>query len=182
MLCIVLFTIHSIHPAVTSSSLEDSEILARAGTPVRVEVIADAATLSADEVVMFTAELYDSVNNLATGEVVWSCSNGSISSDGIFYPWSSGLITIEATHNGLVGSFNITVTAGVGQSLEITSVNAHALVPVFLTANLLDARGNAQLSQNAAWTVDGVYVGTGSPSWTPQDVGNYTVRARLHQR
>ena len=181
MLCIVLFTIHSIHPAVTSSSLEDSEILARAGTPVRVEVIADAATLSADEVVMFTAELYDSVNNLATGEVVWSCSNGSISSDGIFYPWSSGLITIEATHNGLVGSFNITVTAGVGQSLEITSVNAHALVPVFLTANLLDARGNAQLSQNAAWTVDGVYVGTGSPSWTPQDVGNYTVRARLHQ-
>tara|TARA_B100001142_G_scaffold290998_1_gene308903 strand:- start:232 stop:2832 length:2601 start_codon:yes stop_codon:yes gene_type:complete len=181
MLCIVLFTIHGIHPAVTPSSLEDSEILARAGTPVRVEVIADAATLSADEVVMFTAELYDSVNNLATGEVVWSCSNGSISSDGIFYPWSSGLITIEATHNGLVGSFNITVTAGVGQSLEITSVNAHALVPVFLTANLLDARGNAQLSQNAAWTVDGVYVGTGSPSWTPQDVGNYTVRARLHQ-
>ena len=181
MLCIVLFTIHSIHPAVTSSSLEDSEILARAGTPVRVEVIADVATLSADEVSMFTAELYDSVNNLATGEVVWSCSNGSISSDGIFYPWSSGLITIEATHNGLVGSFNITVTAGVGQSLEITSVNAHALVPVFLTANLLDARGNAELSQNAAWTVDGAYVGTGSPSWTPQDVGNYTVRARLHQ-
>jgi hypothetical protein len=181
MLCIVLFTFHGFNPAVTSSSLDDDQLLARAGTPVRVEVIADLATLSADEVTMFTAELYDSVNNLATGDVTWSCSNGSISSEGMFYPWSTGLITIEASHNGLVGSLNVTVTAGVGQSLDITSVNAYALVPVSLSANLLDARGNAQSSPNAVWTVDGIYAGVGNPSWTPQDVGNYIVRARLHQ-
>ena len=181
MLCIVLFTFHGFNPAVTSSSLDDDQLLARAGTPVRVEVIADLATLSADEVTMFTAELYDSVNNLATGDVTWSCSNGSISSEGMFYPWSTGLITIEAFHNGLVGSLNVTVTAGVGQSLDITSVNAYALVPVSLSANLLDARGNAQSSPNAVWTVDGIYAGVGNPSWTPQDVGNYIVRARLHQ-
>jgi len=181
MLCIVLFTFHGLNPAVTSSSLDDDQLLARAGTPVRVEVIADLATLSADEVTMFTAELYDSVNNLATGDVTWSCSNGSISSEGMFYPWSTGLITIEAFHNGLVGSLNVTVTAGVGQSLDITSVNAYALVPVSLSANLLDARGNAQSSPNAVWTVDGIYAGVGNPSWTPQDVGDYVVRARLHQ-
>ena len=181
MLCIVLFTFHGFNPAVTSSSLDDDQLLARAGTPVRVEVIADLATLSADEVTMFTAELYDSVNNLATGDVTWSCSNGSISSEGMFYPWSTGLITIEAFHNGLVGSLNVTVTAGVGQSLDITSVNAYALVPVSLSVNLLDARGNAQSSPNAVWTVDGIYAGVGNPSWTPQDVGNYIVRARLHQ-
>ena len=181
MLCIVLFTFHGLNPAVTSSSLDDDQLLARAGTPVRVEVIADLATLSADEVTMFTAELYDSVNNLATGDVTWSCSNGSISSEGMFYPWSTGLITIEAFHNGLVGSLNVTVTAGVGQSLDITSVNAYALVPVSLSVNLLDARGNAQSSPNAVWTVDGIYAGVGNPSWTPQDVGNYIVRARLHQ-
>jgi hypothetical protein len=81
----------------------------------------------------------------------------------------------------LVGSLNVTVTAGVGQSLDITSVNAYALVPVSLSANLLDARGNAQSSPNAVWTVDGIYAGVGNPSWTPQDVGNYIVRARLHQ-
>jgi hypothetical protein len=170
MLCIVLFTFHGFNPAVTSSSLDDDQLLARAGTPVRVEVIADLATLSADEVTMFTAELYDSVNNLATGDVTWSCSNGSISSEGMFYPWSTGLITIEAFHNGLVGSLNVTVTAGVGQSLDITSVNAYALVPVSLSVNLLDARGNAQSSPNAVWTVDGIYAGVGNPSWTPQDV------------
>jgi hypothetical protein len=181
MLCILLFTLHGLNPAVTSSTLNDDERVAHAGTPVRVEVIADVSTLSADEVTMFTAELYDSVNNLATGEVVWSCSNGSISSDGMFYPWSSGLITIEATHDGLVGSLNVSVTAGVGQSLEITSLNAHALVPLSLSANLLDARGNAQVSQDSVWTVDGAYAGVGSPSWTPQDVGSYIIRARLHQ-
>jgi len=181
MLCILLFTFHGINPIVSSSSLSDDERVAHAGTPVRVEVIAETSTLSADEVAMFTAELYDSVNNLATGDIAWSCSNGSISSDGMFYPWSSGFITIEASHNGLVGSLNVTVTAGVGQSLEITSLNAHALVPMTLSANLLDARGNAQSSQDAVWTVDGDYAGVGTPSWTPQDIGSYTIRARLHQ-
>ena len=181
ILCIVLFTFHGISPAVTNSSLDEAQLLARAGAPVRVEVTAEMTSLSADEVTMFTAELYDSVNNLATGEVSWSCSNGSISSDGMFYPWSSGTITIEASHNGLVGSLNITVTSGVGQSLEITSLNAHTLVPVSLSSNLLDARDNPQLAQNVVWTVDGVYVGVGTPSWTPQDVGTYILRARLHQ-
>ncbi len=181
ILCIVLFTFHGVNPAITNSSLDEAQLLARAGAPVRVEVMAEMTSLSADEVTMFTAELYDSVNNLATGEVSWSCSNGSISSDGMFYPWSSGTITIEASHNGLVGSLNITVTSGVGQSLEITSLNAHTLVPVSLSSNLLDARNNPQLAQNVVWTVDGVYVGVGTPSWTPQDVGTYILRARLHQ-
>ena len=181
MLCIVLFTFHGLHPALMTSSLDETQLLARAGTPVRVEVIADVTTLTTDEVTMFTAELYDSVNNLATGEVTWSCSNGSISTDGMFYPWSSGVVMIQASHNGLIGSLNITVTAGVGQSLEITSLSGHALVPLSLSSNLLDARQNAQSAQNVVWTVDGIYVGVGTPSWTPEDVGTYLLRARLHQ-
>ena len=181
LLCILLFTSHGMHLVISSQSLEDNTHVIRAGTAVRIEISTPVTSMSADEVTMFTAELYDSVNNLVTGEVVWSCSNGSISLDGMFYPWSSGMVTIEATHNGIVGSLNVTVTAGVGQSLEITSLSAHVLVPITLTANLLDARGNAQLSQDAVWTVDGDFVGAGSPSWTPEDVGQYTLRVRLHQ-
>jgi len=181
MICILLFTFHGLPLIDTSPSLDKEQLLARAGTPVRVELIADTTTLSADEVVVFTAEMYDSVNNLVTGDIVWSCSNGSITADGMFYPWSSGMITIEASHNGLIGLLNVTVTAGVGQSLEITSLDAYALLPVTLSANLLDARGNAQLSQNAVWTIAGDFAGIGTPSWTPQDVGSYIVRARLHQ-
>tara|TARA_B100001093_G_scaffold468303_1_gene488168 strand:- start:3048 stop:5651 length:2604 start_codon:yes stop_codon:yes gene_type:complete len=169
------------HIVLSSQSLEENQHITHAGTAVRVEISAPVMTLSADEVTMFTAELYDSVNNLVSGDVVWSSSNGSISPEGMFYPWNSGMITIEANHNGIVGSLNISVTAGVGQSLEITSLNAHVLAPVTLTANLLDARGNAQLSQDAVWTVDGNYVGVGSPLWTPEDVGEFSIRVRLHQ-
>ena len=181
ILCVALFSSQGLNLAVTTPSLQEDTFVARAGTPVRVEISVEQTSLSADEVVMFSAELYDSVNNLVTGEVEWSCSNGSISTNGMFYPWNSGLITVQASHNGLVNTFNITVTTGVAQSLEITSLNAHALVPVSLTVNLLDARGNSQLSQDAVWTVDGEYVGDGTPSWTPQDVGAYSIRARLHQ-
>ena len=181
MLCILLFTSHGMHIVLSSQSLEENQHITHAGTAVRVEISAPVMTLSADEVTMFTAELYDSVNNLVSGDVVWSSSNGSISPEGMFYPWNSGMITIEANHNGIVGSLNISVTAGVGQSLEITSLNAHVLAPVTLTANLLDARGNAQLSQDAVWTVDGNYVGVGSPLWTPEDVGEFSIRVRLHQ-
>ena len=181
LLCVLLFTSHGLNIVLSSQSLDDNRDVDYAGTAVRIEISAPATTLTADEVAMFTAELYDSVNNLVTGDVVWSCSNGSISPEGMFYPWNSGIITIEASHNGIVGSLNITVTAGVGQSLEITSLDAHVLAPVTLHANLLDARGNAQLSLDAVWTVDGDYVGVGSPAWTPEDVGEYSIRARLHQ-
>ena len=125
MLCILLFTSHGMHIVLSSQSLEENQHVTHAGTAVRVEISAPVMTLSADEVTMFTAELYDSVKNLVSGDVVWSSSNGSISPEGMFYPWNSGMITIEANHNGIVGSLNISVTAGVGQSLEITSLNAH---------------------------------------------------------
>lgn len=164
-------------------SLEEQSIVSNQGgaQPVRVEVSAELVSITADEVVMLTAQLFDNLNNIVTGDVVWSCANGSITEDGIFYPWSSGLIQIEATHNGLVGSINITVSPGVGQSLRITSLSAHALLPVSLTAEVLDARGNAQPASNVVWSIDGSYAGVGSPTWTAQDTGEYPIRARLHQ-
>ena len=65
MLCIVLFTFHGMNAAVTNSSLDEAQLLARAGTPVRVEVVAEVTTLSADEVTMFT-ESYKSAVNIVT--------------------------------------------------------------------------------------------------------------------
>ena len=182
--CVLLFSFHGFsisEPQFTS--LEEQSIVSNQGgvQPVRVEVSAELVSITADEVVMLTAQLYDNLNNIVTGEVVWSCANGSITEDGIFYPWSSGLIQIDATHNGLVGSINITVAPGVGQSLRITSLTAHALLPVTLTAEVLDARGNAQPASNVVWTIDGSYAGVGSPTWTAQDIGEYPIRARLHQ-
>ncbi len=182
--CVLLFGFHGFSISEPQfSSLEDESIVSNQGgaQPVRVELSAEFVSITADEVVMLTAQLYDNLNNIVTGEVVWSCANGSITEDGIFYPWSSGLIQIEASHNGLVGSINITVTPGVGQSLRITSLTAHALLPVSLTAEVLDARGNAQPASNVVWSIDGSYAGVGSPTWTAQDIGEYAIRARLYQ-
>ena len=151
LFCVMLFSFHGFSISQPQfSMLEDESLVSRQGgiQPVRVELSADLVSITADEVIMFTAQLYDNLNNQVSGEVVWSCSNGSITDDGIFYPWSAGTVLIQASHNGLVGSMNITVTSGVGQSLEVTSLTADVLLPVTLTADLLDARGNAQTASN----------------------------------
>jgi len=184
LFCVMLFSFHGFSISQPQfSMLEDESLVSRQGgiQPVRVELSADLVSITADEVIMFTAQLYDNLNNQVSGEVVWSCSNGSITDDGIFYPWSAGTVLIQASHNGLVGSMNITVTSGVGQSLEVTSLTADVLLPVTLTADLLDARGNAQTASNVVWTIDGMYIGTGEPLWTPMDIGEYSIRARLYQ-
>jgi hypothetical protein len=181
IMLVLLFTAHLQSPLLSSDSLDNSYEISRSGTAVRIDVSAPVSTLSADEVTTMNAELYDSLNNLVSGDVVWSSSNGSMTSDGVFYPWSSGIVTVEARSGSLVGSFNISVTPGAGQDLRVTSLSADVLVPVSLSADVLDARGNSKASSNAVWTIDGAYVGEGTPSWTPLDTGVYEVRARLFQ-
>ena len=119
LVCVLMFSLGGLNSFIAPQIvLEDSDVIARQSSsqPVRVEISSEVNTLSADEVNLFSADLYDALNNLVSGDIIWSCSNGSITSDGMFYPWSSGIISIQASHNGLVDTFNISVTAGVGQS------------------------------------------------------------------
>lgn len=147
----------------------------------RVVITSPVYSLTADEVVMFEATLYDAVNNVVAGEVNWASSNGTITSDGTFYPWSAGTISIEAFSGNLTDVFNITVQAGVGQSLSIVTSEAQAKVSNTLEANLIDARGNSKPATDVVWDVDGVYAGVGTPHWTPTELGDVQVRARLNQ-
>ena len=59
--------------------LEDVSDVMRTGTPDRVVFDAPPASVSADEVVMFEAIIYDPVNNPLAGEIQWSSSNGTVS-------------------------------------------------------------------------------------------------------
>ena len=68
---------------------------------VRIDILSPALSMTADEVITFTATLYDSVNSIVAGEVSWSSTNGTITDDGTFYPWSSGVISIQASHGTL---------------------------------------------------------------------------------
>ena len=163
------------------NELGDSQDVSFNSSAVRIDITSPELSMTADEVITFTATLYDSVNSVVAGEVSWSSTNGTITDDGTFYPWSSGVISIQATHGTLSTIYNMTVEAGIGQSIEISINSANVLVPNTLTANLLDARGNPKPTLDAVWTVDGDYIGQGTPQWVPQDIGEYHVVARLYQ-
>ncbi|MGB0313139.1 MAG: hypothetical protein ACPGDD_04545, partial [Poseidonia sp.] len=144
--------------------LEDAPTAMRSGTPDRVVIDSPPMSVSADEVVAFVAIIYDPVNNVLSGDIHWSASNGSISDDGLFYPWSAGVVEITAEHNGLVARHNVSVEAGVPTSIEITRLTLGVLEPTTLTADVLDGRGNRMPGPaTMVWDIDGVYAGLGEP-------------------
>ena len=159
----------------------DDDIAMLAGTPTRIEVTSPQYSMTADEVVVFEAVLYDSVNNVAQGEVTWSCSNGTIDSNGLFFPWTAGLIEIRADHASLNSTYNITVTSGQANTLRITTLSPQVLQPYTLSANEVDSRGNEKVSTDVVWTIDGDYIGQGNPQWIAEDIGNTNLKVRLNQ-
>ena len=159
----------------------NEHIVNNSSSAVRVQITSPVFIMSADEVVTFTAKLYDSVNSEVAGDIIWSSTNGTITNEGTFYPWNSGVITIQARHTNLTDEFNITVTPGIGQSIDISINSGQVLQNNVLTANLLDARGNPNPTDQAAWSIDGEYFGQGNPVWIPLDIGFYELTARLYQ-
>ena len=164
----------------TVESLDD-DVAMLAGAPTRIEVTSPQYSMTADEVVIFEAVLYDSVNNIAQGEITWSSSNGTIDSNGLFFPWSAGLVEIRADHVLLNSTYNITVTAGQANTLRITTLSPQVLQPYTLSANEVDSRGNEKVSTDVVWTIDGNYIGQGNPQWIAEDIGNTNLRVRLNQ-
>ena len=151
----------------TSEVLGEHSQFMNSSSAVRVQITSPTYIISADEVVTFSAKLYDSVNSEVAGNIFWSSTNGTITAEGTFYPWNSGVITIQARHTNLTDEFNITVTPGIGQSLDISITEGQVLQNNILTADLLDARGNPNPTDQAAWSIDGQYFGQGNPVWIP---------------
>ena len=146
--------------------LDDDDVIQRSGTADRVVIDDPPASMSADEVMAFEALIYDPVNNILTGDIAWSVSNGTISDDGLFYPWAAGLVEVVAEHNGLLGKYNITVEPGVPTSIEITRLSVGVLESTTLTADVLDGRGNRMTGPSTmVWDINGDYAGHGQPSW-----------------
>ena len=138
LVALVLLGTLSVH---APEMLEEAPPAMRSGTPDRVIIDSPPTSVSADEVVVFEAIIYDPVNNILTGDIAWSVSNGTISDDGLFYPWAAGLVEVVAEHNGLLGKYNITVEPGVPTSIEITRLSVGVLESTTLTADVLDGRG-----------------------------------------
>ena len=167
---------------VPEQTLKHEHYSAQSSHVSSVSIHADSLTITADEILQLEAMLLSATNTTVEGQVEWSCSNGTISSDGIFYPWNAGIILIEAESDGITASINLTVTAGVATSISIATSSASVLETNSLQAQLIDARGNIKAaSSQTVWDVNGEYIGMGSPDWIPEDTGFYDVRARLFQ-
>ena len=153
-----------------------------AGPPAQVVISTPSTVISSDGVLQMEATLYDALNNVVDGEISWSATNGTIEDSGLFFPWSAGQVTIRAEHAGFNDTVVVTVQAGFGQSIEInTSAQPRAKFPFTLQANLIDSHDNSRPGQDVVWTVDGLYVGQGEPTWTPPSLGLYEVVARYDQ-
>jgi len=152
------------------------------GPPAQIVISTPSTVISSDGVLQMEATLYDALNNVVDGEITWSTSNGTIEQSGLFFPWSAGQVTIRADHGGFNDTVIVTVVAGFGQSIEInTSAQPRAKFPFTLQANLIDSHDNPRSGQDVVWTVDGMYIGQGEPSWTPLSLGLYEVVARYDQ-
>jgi len=152
------------------------------GTADRIVLDNPGMSVSADEVVQFTAIVYDAVNNPLDGQVNWTVSNGTVDDNGVFYPWSAGTVELIAEHNGLQVHHNLTVTPGVPVSMDVMQRQYDVRLAQTLQATLLDARGNpTTATSDVLWDLDGEPLGEDQPIWIPADIGNHTLRARHHQ-
>ena len=163
-------------------SLGEEPLVLRSGTADRIVIDNPPASVSADEVVAFEAVIYDPVNNVLAGDVSWSASNGTITDDGLFFPWSAGLVEVTAAHNGLTDRYNLSVQPGVPTQIDITRLSVGVLEPTSLTADVLDSRGNRMPGPSTmVWDIDGTYVGQGQPVWTADALGDVDARVRYNQ-
>ena len=90
-----------------------------AGPAAQVVITTPSTSISSDGVLQLDATIYDALNNVVEGEIMWSSTNGTVEDGGLFFPWSAGQVTIRAEHAGFNDTVVVTVEAGWGQSIEI---------------------------------------------------------------
>lgn len=75
VLCVLMFSFSGLNLVSTSHlALDEEEVVARQSSsqPVRIEISSEVNTLTADEVNLFSAELYDAVNNYSSSREFFS--------------------------------------------------------------------------------------------------------------
>lgn len=140
----------------------------------------DRTTITADQALLFQAELKDSSGQPVSGAINWTVTNGSMEETGLFIPWSAGVVSVTAEHEGLLASRQITVEAGRPADLELALTETPvAGSPFRLNALGVDAKGNEQSLNNVAWFIDGVAQGVGSPVVVVSEPGPIEISMRL---
>ncbi len=159
--------------------LEDQHAPSRSSASTLVLDV-DRTSITADQALLFQAELRDGAGNPVSGVINWTATNGSMEETGLFIPWSAGLVNVTAEHEGLMASRQITVEPGRPVDLELSLTETPvAGSPFRLNAVGVDAKGNRASLNNVAWSIDGAHQGVGSPVVVLANPGSYDVSMRL---
>jgi hypothetical protein len=124
---IALFVTSLLSTMSSTYTLSEEQSVFKSNVVDRIVVSSDTLSITADEILQFSATLYTTTNTTFQDDVNWTASNGSITDDGIFYPWSSGTVEIEADYGGITGSLNITVVPGAATSISIITSTVSVL-------------------------------------------------------
>ncbi|MGA0331615.1 MAG: DNRLRE domain-containing protein [Candidatus Poseidoniaceae archaeon] len=137
-----------------------------------------ATTTDADSTVQFSASTFDYNSLVASVQVEWSSSSGTIDSTGLFTPSAVGSHTITACFGVICQDEAVTVTPGAPVDLVVTPLTATITADetLALTANVVDQHGNAVPGESITFTPsNGTMGGTFGDVFQPYTVGGQTV-------
>ncbi len=147
--------------------------LVEAGVPDSVTVFSDSDSISVDGAIQFTAEVRDSSGTLVDDDVIWSVSNGTINSDGMFTGWNQGSVTIKATSGSVNGTKIIQVTTGWPMKI-ISDIAISELAideSLHLVAHLADRASN-EVDGEVTWRVRSGTYDSATDMWMPSVIGS----------
>ena len=143
-----------------------------------VDMTPTAPTTSADTPISFGAVSYDHMSMPVSVPLVWSASNGSISSTGVFTPYASGQHTVSVCFGIICATEIVTVTPGapitlvaVGTVAEITADDTMSV-----TAYVVDQFGNIVPNQAITYTPSNGSMDLAQPNlFLPHATGPQTI-------
>ena len=148
-----------------------------AASPASIQIEPHTQSVSADQVVRFTAVVKDSSGSTINEVVNWSVNSGTIDSTGMFTPGEVGRATVTATSGGVNSTTTIDVTAGravdIQSNITVTEVSIDDEID--LNATLIDRAGNPVLGQ-LVWRCQNGEIDYQNNTWSPDEVGNATMR------
>tara|TARA_B110000467_G_scaffold7684_1_gene6746 strand:- start:4829 stop:13990 length:9162 start_codon:yes stop_codon:yes gene_type:complete len=137
-----------------------------------------APTTNADTPISFGSVSYDHLSMPISTPIVWSASNGTISSTGVFTPYATGQHTVSACFGIICATEIVTVTPGApitliasGSAAEITADGS-----MTVTAVVVDQFGNIVPNQAIAYTPSNGTMDLAQPNlFMPYAVGLQTI-------
>jgi hypothetical protein len=119
-----------------------------------VDVSPTAPTTSADTPISFSFTAYDHLSMPVNAPIVWSASNGSISTTGVFTPYASGQHTVSACFGLVCAVETVTVTPGAPTTLIATGSDAVITADdtMTITAYVVDQFGNTVAGEAISYT------------------------------